>query len=280
MSNEISLIDLIAKRREEGTIALPVFDRVAMNVFQAVQKDCLNASGLVALLEEDPTIASEVLRVANSSFFSGLGEVTRLSDAIVRLGNKQIASLALSASQKRMYSASNSKFCDRLVQLWHHANAVAFGSRWLAAHVGMRHLADDAFLAGLLHDVGKMSLLRIIEELVTELGDELPLSDAVLDIAVKQLHPIHGAELLASWNLPDLFCRVVANHHGATPERDDGVMLIVRVMDLACVKEGIGERYEPDLELDACDEATILGLDQIRIAELQVVLEDAVAQAA
>jgi putative nucleotidyltransferase with HDIG domain len=280
VSNEISLIELIDKRREEGTITLPVFDRVAMNVFQAVQKDGLDARGLVALLEEDPAIASEVLRVANSSFFSGLGEVTRLVDVIVRLGNKQIASLALAASQKRMYSASSSKFGDRLVQLWRHSNAVAFGSRWLAGQVGMRGLADDAFLAGLLHDVGKMSLLRIIEELVAELGEELPASDAVLDMAVKQLHPIHGAELLASWNLPELFCRVVADHHGATPERDDGVMLIVRLVDLACVKEGIGERHEPDLDLDGCDETAILGLDPIRIAELQVVLEDAVAQAA
>ena len=279
MSQDTSLIALIDKRCEEGTIELPVFDRVANQVYQAIKRDDLNAKSLVKLLEEDSAIASEVLRMANSSFFSGLGEVTRLADAIVRLGTKQIASLVLASSQKRMYSASNSQFGDRLVQLWHHAAAVAFGSRWLAQEIGMRHLADEVFLAGLLHDVGKLSLLRIIEDLMTEMGDKLPVSDAVLDLAIKQLHPAHGAELLASWHLPEVFRRVVAEHHGDMPERDDAVLLIVRLVDLACIKEGIGERYEPELELDASEEAAILGLDEIRIAELQVVLEDAVARA-
>lgn len=280
MSNPPSLVELIQRRQDEGTLELPVFDHVATRVYQAVNGGKVSAGGLVALLEEDAAIAGEVLRVANSSFFSGLGEVTRLRDAIVRLGNRQIAALALAASQKRMYSASGGQFTGRLVKLWHHANAVAFGSRWLAQEIGMRESADEAFLAGLLHDVGKMSLLRIIEDLMAEMGDELPVSEAVLDTAIRQLHPGHGAALMASWNLPEVFRRVVADHHGPLPERDDGVLLVVRLVDRACVKEGIGERHEPDIELDTCDEAAMLGLDEIRIAELQVVVEDAAAQAA
>ena len=280
MSNPPSLVELIQKRQDEGTLELPVFDHVATRVYQAVNGGEIDATGLVTLLEEDPAIASEVLRVANSSFFSGLGEVTRLRDAIVRLGNRQIASLALAASQKRMYSASGGQFSERLVKLWRHANAVAFGSRWLAQEMGMRESADEAFLAGLLHDVGKMSLLRIIEDLIAEMGDQLPVSESVLDTAITQLHPAHGAELMGSWNLPEVFCRVVADHHGAIPERDDGVLLIVRLVDRACVKEGIGERHDPDIEVDTCDEAAMLGLDDIRVAELQVVVEDAAAEAA
>lgn len=280
MSNPPSLVELIARKQQEGTLELPVFDHVATRVYQSVNSGEVDANGLVALLEEDPAIASEVLRVANSSFFSGLGEVTRLRDAIVRLGNRQIASLALAASQKRMYSASGGHFGERLVKLWRHASAVAFGSRWLAQEIGMRQLADEAFLAGLLHDVGKMSLLRIIEDLMAEMGDELPVSESVLDTAIRQLHPSHGAELMASWNLPEVFRRVVAEHHGPLPERDDGVLLIVRLVDRACVKEGIGERHDPDLDVDSCDEALMLGLDEIRIAELQVVVEDAAAEAA
>jgi len=280
VSNNLSLVELIQKRCDEGTLELPVFDRVANDVYQAVQADKSSAKDLVRLIEEDPAIASEVLRVANSSFFSGLGEVTRLSDAIVRLGNKQVAGLALAASQKRMYSASNSQFGNRLVLLWRHANAVAFGSRWLAEQLGLHHLTDVVFLAGLLHDVGKMSLLRIIEDLMNEMGDDLQMSDAILDTAIRQLHPQHGAELLSTWNLPEVFRQVVADHHQDDPGRDNEVMLVVRMVDLACAKEGIGERHEPDLELDASVEAGLLGLDDFRIAELQVVLEDAAALAA
>lgn len=279
MSNSPSLLSLIAQRQAEGTLELPVFDHAAARVYQAVHSGEIAANELVALLEEDPVIAAEVLRAANSSFFSGLGEITRLRDAIVRLGNKQIAALALAASQKRMYSASGGQFEDHLVQLWRHAISVAYGSRWLANVTGLGNLADEAFLAGLLHDVGKMSLLRIIEDLIEERGEELPVSDAVLDVAMRHLHPSHGATLLESWNLPEVFCRVVAEHHGPIPDRDDSVLLLVRLVDHACVKEGIGERHEPDIDLNTSEEALLLGLDEIRLAELQVVVEDA-AQAA
>jgi len=115
---------------------------------------------------------------------------------------------------------------------------------------------------------------------MVEMGDELQMSDAVLDTAIRQLHPQHGAELMTAWNLPEVFRNVVADHHQDNPSRDDEVLLIVRLVDLACAKEGIGERHEPELELDACVEASMLGVDDFRIAELQVVLEDAAALAA
>ena len=173
----------------------------------------MSAAELATLIEADPVLASEVLRSANSSFFRGLGDVARVRGAIVRLGGRSIAALAVAASQKRVYSASSPRIKNRLVHLWRHASATAYGCRWLANRLGLREREDEAFLAGLLHDVGKLSILRAIEELAGEEASDGLLPDAVIDAALRQLHSGHGSELLAGWNIPEVFCEVAAHHH-------------------------------------------------------------------
>ena len=274
MNGKQSLVELIDKELEAGTVELPVFDQVAMNVYRSVRADEINADELCDLLQEDPVLVGEVLRVANSSFYSGLSGVTTLKDAVVRLGTKQVASLALAASQKRIYSASASRFQDRLVTLWKHAAATAFGARWLAQKTGHRDQADEAFVAGLLHDVGKTSLLRIIEDLSVR-DDALNVADEVIDLTLDQLCAAHGAKLLETWNVPEVFRQIVIQQHADTFDENDVLVAIVRLVDRACAREGISDRPDPSAELEASREARALGLNAIQIAELQVVLEDA-----
>ena len=190
-----------------GDVELPVFDDIALRVHKEVRENKLDADSLCKILEEDPVLVSEILRMANSSFFAGLSEVTNLRDAAVRLGLKQIASIVITVNQKKMYSASNGPFKDRLMRLWLHSTAVSMGARHLATNAGYRQLADDAFVTGLLHDVGKLSLLCILENLM--LNDEISLTDEIVNATIKQLYCDHGAKLLEMWNLPETFRQVV-----------------------------------------------------------------------
>ena len=111
--------------------------------------------------------------------------------------------------------------------------------------------------------IAEGSLLRVIEDLEEAQGDTPTISDAAVDVAVKRLHPSHGAALLQCWNLPEVYQRVVADHHGELPEADDVVLLIVRLVDRACARNGLGERNEPDLALEGCDEANLLGVHDL-----------------
>ncbi len=280
MTEEHSLLDLINEKLEKDEVELPVFDPVALKVYRAVRTDDLDAGRICEILEEDPVLVSEVLKVSNSSFFSGLGEVTRLSDAVVRLGAKQLGSLALAASQKRIYSASAGRFKQRLTQLWRHTTAVSLGARWLARKAGYSDQSDEAYVAGLLHDVGKVSLLRIIEDLCDESGGKLRVSDPLVDMTLKRLYTSHGVKLLEQWNIPKLFQRVIAQLED--DDFDDGnvILAIVRLADLGCAKEGISDYPDPSLCLETTREAQCLGLSEIMLAELQVVLEDAAREAA
>jgi HD-like signal output (HDOD) protein len=272
MNNPVPLIELIQQRLERGDVELPVFDGVAMEVHRETHENRLDADGLCQILEKDATLVTEVLRMANSSFFSGFGEVRSLREAAVRLGVRQIAAIVFSISQKRLYSASGELFRPRLVTLWQHASAVSTGARWTAIRAGYRALADEAFVAGLLHDVGKLSLLRIIEVLIKE--DNLEINDVLVDMTLGNLHCSHAADLLAGWNLPESYRDVVKRLEDDVIGESDVVLATVRFVDKVCAVEGISDCPDPTLALETLPELAILGLNEIDVAELRLVIED------
>ncbi|MFK7954955.1 MAG: HDOD domain-containing protein [Lysobacterales bacterium] len=275
MSNSGSLVDMINAKLTSGEVELPVFDEVALKVYRAVKKDDLSAEQICDLMEEDPVLVAEVLSTANSSFFSGLGAVNTIREAMVRLGGKQVGALAMAAGQKRLYSMSKGLYNNRLKKLWAHTSAVAMGSRWLARKAGYLNLSDEAYVGGLLHDVGKVSLLTIIEDLAAGGADSIEVSEHVVDVTIKQLHTQHGAQLLKLWNLPESFQEVVAQQDMDQFDESNIVLAIVRLVDKACAKEGISDFPDPGISLDSIRESTVLNLNDIVLAELQIVVEDA-----
>ena len=273
MNDAVPLINLIDERLASGNVELPVLDETAATIHKKVSENSIDAEGIVSLLEQDPILVSEILRMANSSFFAGLSEARNLKEATVRLGNKQIASIVMSISQKRMYSASAGLFQTRLRQLWMHTSVVSLGARWLANSLGYRTLADEAFVAGLLHDVGKLSLLRIIEDLAQT--ESTNLSDEVVGATLLQLNTSHGAKLLKMWNLPDAFVSVVDQLDAKQFDEHNLTLVIVRLVDKASAVEGFSDFPDPTLALESLPETEILNLSDVDIAELRIVIEDA-----
>lgn len=273
MTEPRSLISLIDQRLQSGDVDLPVFDDIAIRVHREARENRLDADDLCKILEEDPVLVSEILRMANSSFFAGLSSVKNLREAAVRLGVKQIASIVLSVSQKKMYSSSSGQFNNRLQRLWLHSSAASIGCRWVAKCAGYQALAEEAFIAGLLHDVGKLSLLCIIEDIMAT--EELVLSDAIVNLTLKQLYCEHGAKLLEIWNLPQVFRDVVLSQQDDNYDDSNAVLSIVRLVDKACVVEGLSDVPDSStVDLEALPETRALGLSEIDLAELRLVLED------
>lgn len=272
MNDKIPLIDLIRTRLEAGDVELPVFDNIAIEIHREARENRLDAEGICKILEKDTTLVSEVLRMANSSFFSGLAEVRSLRDACVRLGVKQIAAIVFSVSAKRLYSASKGPFKSRLLRLWQHATAVSIGARWVATRAGYRNLNDEAFVAGLLHDVGKLSLLRIIEDIAKD--TELGLNDTLVDMTLAHLHCEHGARLLEIWNVPTIYRDVVVHLEDDQVGDSQLTLAIVRLVDKACALEGISDLPDPTIALESLPEVALLGISDIDVAELRLLLED------
>lgn len=273
MNDNQSLVTMIETALENDSVDLPVFDQVAQKIYDSAQNNTITTEELCELLMEDPICVSEVLRMSNSSFFSGLTEIDTLADATVRLGIKQVAALVMSISQKRLYSASDSIFHTRLLNLWQHISTASLAARWIAKTAGYRSLSDQVHVAALLHDVGKLSLLRIIEEISSK--QDINFSDELIDSTLEKLYCAHGARLLEIWELPTSLCTTIADLEKNELEPDDISLAIVRLADKACAKEGVSDYPDPDLCLESLPETQFLGLDDIAIAELCIAIEDA-----
>ena len=269
-----SLLALIEQRLESGAVELPVFDGITLRIHRAMREQTLDADGICRLLQEDPVLAGEVLRVANSSFFRGLFEVRSLREASVRLGIKQLVAITVSVSQKRLYSASKGPFRSRLVLLWRHVSAVSACARWLAAQTGYKSLADEVAVAGLLHDVGKLSLLRIIEDIALEGRGKVRLTNELVNAVLDKMHCEHGARLLDLWELPETFKTIVRHQEDREFDDTNISLCIIRLSDKVCALEGVSDRPDRTLALETLHETHVLGLDDIDLAELRLVAED------
>jgi HD-like signal output (HDOD) protein len=273
MIDQQELEEQINKRLESGEVELPVFDEIALRINREVRENKLDADLICEILEEDLALVAELLRMTNSSFFAGMTPVGSLKEGAVRLGVRQIASIVFSVSQKRLYSASSGLFKSRLTKLWKHTSAVSIGSRWLAANSGYRGLADEAFICGLLHDIGKLSLICIMEDLIEKEG--LELSDETVDSTISAMYCSHGAQLLDAWNLPEEYKTVVLEQNSEDFDQSNTVLTIIRLVDKACLAEGIADRdYEGTVEVASLREVDALSLIDEDLQGLSLILQE------
>ncbi len=260
----------IAANRTE----LPVLDETAVKVQKLVQSEDYDASLLEELIREEPVLTASVLRLANSSFYGGLSQITSVRDAIVRLGSQKVSSVVIAVTQRESYQMRDPKLQSLVSKLWHHSLACAIGSVWLAERLDRKELADHAFMAGMLHDLGKLLLLRVIDDLQqvdSDFDPPLPLVNEML----ASMHAANGATLMRNWNIPEIYVEIVARHHDPNFGDDESLLTIVRLVDLACNKIGVGIDARPDAKVASSAEAQVLGVSDVLAAELEIRLEDA-----
>jgi len=274
MTDQLAIEKLINERLDSGDVELPVFDEIALRIHREVRENKLDAELICKILKEDLALVTELLRMANSSFFAGVSPVGNLREAAARLGVRQVASIVFSVSQKRLYSASGGLFNARLTSLWKHTSAVSIGARWIAANAGYRNLADEAFVGGLLHDVGKLSLLCIMEDLITNEG--LEITDDVIDATLRSLNCEHGATLLDMWNLPESFKTLVLQLEAEDLDTSNAILCMIRLVDKLCISEGLSDMpSNPIIELEELQpEIAALSLSEEDVGELRLVLQE------
>jgi len=230
-----------------------------------------------ALIEQDAVLASNLLRCANSPFYGGLEKIVTVREAIVRLGANQVGKLVVLINQKGSFQAQSPLLQSFMPVLWRHSVAAAFGCQWLAARCKLDQIGHEAFLVGLLHDVGKLFLLRVIDEVKTERGDAFHLAEPLVLELLKSMHAEQGHQLLARWDIPELLTEAVRRHHDEDLVAGDPLLALLRLVDAACSKLGISLTPDPQIALGALPEAQWLGASEIVLAELEIALEDAMA---
>ena len=279
MKEEISFIETIKQHIESGEMVLPVFNNSAMRIQRELVKKDTDIRVVEQILCSDQSLSSQVLKLANSSFYKGLTEILTVKAAIVRLGMQEIGKVSLLAASRNQFRSKDKSLNIIMKKLWQHSVGCAIGAHWLARRCKLDDIAGHAFFAGLLHDVGKLFVLLVLEKLKRE-GRAVDFTEALLFEAMNTLHTEQGYNLMQQWNMPAAYCTVARDHHDVNFNEKDTLLLLVKVSNMVCMALGIGTKTAEDLVPSATLEANLLNLTEIDLAELEIKLEDTSALSA
>jgi HD-like signal output (HDOD) protein len=278
MTDDRSLLDQALEFAQARKISLPVFSDVALKVQRATREERYDIAEIERAIESDPALVAEVLKAANSAFFGGLAEVATIRAAVLRLGLQRVANLVFMASEKSRYVVRAHALSSIMTALWHHASACAMAAEWIARKVRYPQLSETVFIGALVHDIGKLFLLRVLDEMAAVQPQRAAVSEELVLEVLTRAHPEVGHRLLVSWHLPEVYQTIVRDHHVDAPDPSQVALQIVRMANYACAKVGASLHPDPSIVLGAMPEATVLGLSEIALAELEILLEDVVAK--
>ena len=274
MKQEESLIEIAEEYiNSDQTILLP-FDKNALRIQQEIGRDEPNIQLVEKMIVSDPALTSQVLRMSNSAFYRGLKKVTTIRSAMTRIGLSEIANVVSLVTHRKNFKSEHPMGRELMTKLWAHSVGCAIGSQWISRKRGFVSVSHEAFIAGLLHDVGKLFLITIIDEIIMTKRISTPPSLELIKELMDSMHVQYGHALLRNWNLPDVYCAVALQHHDESCGDENIVLLLVRLANFACNKMGIGLHEDPSLLLAATPEAHSLGLSEVALAELEIKLED------
>jgi putative nucleotidyltransferase with HDIG domain len=203
---------MLRERIDQGTLELPVLPEVAAQVLAVTGREEFDLRALAELVRRDQAMATHFLRVANSALYLPKTKIVSLQQALSRLGTSAIREIALLISVKtRTFQVRG--YERQLKEQFRHS----LGSALFAQEIARmrRHNVEEAFLSGLLHDVGRPVLLQALVDLHKASGLS-PEGEAV-EAAASADHAPVGAALVTKWALPASLAETIRFHH--TPDR-------------------------------------------------------------
>ncbi|CAH2031194.1 HDOD domain-containing protein [Trichlorobacter ammonificans] len=272
--SQVELPETVKKLIASQPIELPIFHPVALKLQRMLSDYDFTVDEVAQVSNEDQALASQMLKMANSPMYMGRTKVATIKEAVIRLGAQQVINIAIAASQAAAHASENPALNSYMKALWQHSHGAALGARWLAHNCGMRGIADEIYLAALLHDVGKLYLLKAIERLVKAGVISSMFDDELIREIFEVMHVEQGHRLMQHWNFPAMYCDVVRDHHCEQWDPINKMLAIVRLVNLACHRIGLGLKHTPVMNLLRTLEAEVLDLGEMQIAELEALLED------
>jgi len=219
---------------------------ITARIIAVVDDPRSTARDLHQIIKNDPALATKILKVVNSAFYGLPGQVSDLDRAIILLGLSSVKNIAISASISRLFTTDKLSDGFSARDLWKHSVAVGVVTRQMCSLIGKRAFAEEAFLAGLIHDMGLLVQRQAFPEQLAEVIQNVIRSDrAICEVEQEFVgadHQALGAALAAKWKFPRMLQTVLGYHHNVDALDNQYRLLptIVYLADTFCCREGIG----------------------------------------
>ncbi|HEX5106450.1 MAG TPA: HDOD domain-containing protein, partial [Pirellulaceae bacterium] len=187
----------------------------AQKILTLTENPDANVDGLRDAIQGDPVLVARLLRRLNSSYYSLSQKVTDLKTAVTLLGTREIRNLALTVFVSRFYEAKGAHGTYKREDLWAHSVGVGAAAR-LVARVCGRGAPEEAFIAGLLHDIGLIlldqSLRRHFHRVIEAIDPATP-THIVENRILTFDHAILGGFVARKWRIPEPVTAAITFHH-------------------------------------------------------------------
>ncbi len=236
-------------RRLESILDLPSLPLVVDKVREAIRDPNSDAKRIAKLIEDDPAMMARVLKVVNSPLYGGREPITNLQAAVARMGMNAVNNIAMSTSVFSTFGKDTDKGFSR-EEFWRHCISTGIGAAVLyekcKGNVKKRFTPDVLHLSGLMHDIGKLVLLRYFHDefmkAVRHADDEASPLAASEKQVIGMDHAEIGSWLANRWKLPPDLVQVVRWHHlpDSAPEEARDLAMLCHCSNYICNLESLG----------------------------------------
>ncbi|MBQ7217618.1 MAG: HDOD domain-containing protein [Synergistaceae bacterium] len=242
-SRELIRTRIISKMQD-----IKSFPQFVLETMRKLNDPESNAADVAKSLSRDEGLVLRILKLANSAAYGMTRKISNISEAIALLGYKSVSNIVLAATVYSSMDKGLSGYALDRGELWRHSLMVAYTARELAK-ITEKVTAEDAYVGGLLHDIGKVILndyVRFGYGIIVKMVEEkhIPFTEAEVQVLGFD-HAAIGEILISKWDMPESYRTVVAYHHKPNELPEDKIQYqplldVVTLANTICLMLGIG----------------------------------------
>jgi putative nucleotidyltransferase with HDIG domain len=273
---------IVLGRVASGRLVVPSMPAIATRALAILREPEFHHKKLVTQVEGEPLLAALILRAANAAAFGGAA-LRGIDQAVVRLGAQKLKTLVVEYASRQLFQSNDRRIADAARSIWEHSIAVAHLARDVAAFADNAD-GDAAYLAGLLHDVGKPVVAAMLLEAERSIGRDTSswLGLEAWAGTVEAVHRKVGVAIASQWKLPDEITAAIRDCSDYDAGNRGSIANIVRFANAVAKREGFttGPIDAADVDAMIMVGRSILGADEDVVARLATGLKDRLALAA
>jgi putative nucleotidyltransferase with HDIG domain len=252
-----SIVMDTVQRFQKKTIELPVLSRIVQEIQELMKKPDSTIEELAKVIEKDAVISVKLIATANSPFYRGTEKILNVRAAIPRIGLKESQRVVSAIANKDLYKTKDKQLQDLMERLWYHSLATAYCAKEISKKIGFGD-SEQLFLMGLLHDIGKVLLLKTLGENSPQEGK---FDKADIIESIQEVHASFGAALLEQWGFSKEFVKMARIHEWSNyDEKTEKEILIINVANNMSRKMGYSFFDDDEIDLE--------NLEAIRMLEI------------
>ncbi|AIF97833.1 HDOD domain-containing protein [Alteromonas australica] len=208
MSTQNALSTILVEKINNDTLVLPTLPAIALKVRKAADNPDINLNSMGEVIGQDPSLSARMIKIANSAYMGRSVKVASISQAVTRIGLRQIKNISTALAMEQLFVSKNDVVARYLQEEWKNtvnvvANSMAVLQLYIARTKNREMSMDAMTLAALVHNIGVLPILTEAER-----HPEVFANPTFLEVAIDKLSGRIGASIMREWAFGDVFVDV------------------------------------------------------------------------